>query len=271
MSTTILESAVHLLPKLGDLRPTLGLILGSGLGSLAGELESAVSVPYEEIPHFPVSTVQGHAGRLVIGELQGKQVIAMQGRFHYYEGYSLDKVTFPVRVMHALGVRNLIVTNAAGAVHTGLTPGRLMLISDHLNFAFDNPLKGPNDSKLGVRFPDMSQPYAPRLLDVARQAAASEGLDVAQGVYAMMSGPSYETPAEIRMLRLLGADAVGMSTVPETLAARHIGIDVLGISCITNMAAGILPQPLSHHEVMETAELVKASFLSYMKAIISRL
>jgi len=269
--TNILEAAVHLLPKLTDFRPAAGLILGSGLGALADELQNAVSVSYHEIPHFPVSTVEGHAGRFVIGELQGKQVVAMQGRFHYYEGYSQDKIAFPIRVMHAIGVRRIIVTNAAGAVHAEMSPGQLMLLRDHINFSFNNPLIGPNDSGLGVRFPDMSQAYSPHLLSIAKRIAKELKLDVAEGVYAMMSGPSYETPAEIRMLRILGADAVGMSTVPEVIAARHLGMEVLGISCITNMASGILDQPLSHHEVMETAERVKNAFLAYMKAIVTQL
>ncbi|NOU99815.1 purine-nucleoside phosphorylase [Paenibacillus planticolens] len=270
-NTKILEAAVHILPLITNIRPSVGLILGSGLGALADEIVNGVSIPYEDIPHFPVSTVEGHAGRLVIGELMGKQVVAMQGRFHYYEGYSQEKITYPVRVMKALGVRQMIVTNAAGALHTGLHQGQLMIINDHLNFAFDNPLIGPNDPHLGVRFPDMSRPYAPKLIELAKKIALKQELTIAEGVYAMMSGPTYETPAEIRMLRKLGGDAVGMSTVPEVIAARHSGIDVLGISCITNMAAGILPQPLSHDEVMETAAQVKSSFLRYMKEIIANL
>jgi purine-nucleoside phosphorylase len=248
--------------------PKLGLILGSGLGVLADEIENPVKIPYNQIPDFPVSTVEGHAGQLVFGLLNGVEVVAMQGRFHYYEGYSFDKVTFPVRVMKELGVDTLIVTNAAGGVNESYVPGDLMIITDHINFTGNNPLIGPNDSRLGARFPDMSEAYSKELSATAKEIASRLNIDVKEGVYVGFSGPTYETPAEIRMVRTLGGDAVGMSTVAEVIVARHGGIKVLGISCITNMAAGILDQPLSHDEVIETTEKVKANFLRYIKEIV---
>lgn len=248
--------------------PKVGLVLGSGLGVLADEIENRTEIPYNEIPDFPVSTVEGHKGQLVIGELQGVQVIAMQGRFHYYEGYALDKVTFPIRVMKAIGVEKLIVTNAAGGVNTSFEPGDLMIISDHINNTGQNPLIGPNDPEFGVRFPDMSTAYSKELRNKAKQVADNLNIPVKEGVYFGNTGPTYETPAEIRMTRILGGDAVGMSTVPEVVVARHAGIEVLGISCISNMAAGILDQPLSHDEVIETTERVKENFLALVKGII---
>ncbi|WP_026694756.1 purine-nucleoside phosphorylase [Peribacillus kribbensis] len=251
--------------------PELGLILGSGLGVLADEIENAVTIPYSEIPNFPVSTVEGHKGQLVAGDLSGKKVIAMQGRFHFYEGYSMDEVTFPVRVMKLLGAEKIIVTNAAGGVNESFEPGDLMLISDHINFIGTNPLIGPNNSDFGVRFPDLSEAYSKEYRNIARKAADSLGISLKEGVYMGLSGPTYETPAEIRMLRVLGGDAVGMSTVPEVIVARHSGLSVLGISCITNMAAGILDQPLSHDEVIETTEKVKTNFLNLIKKIVSEL
>ncbi len=254
-----------------DGKPDIGLVLGSGLGVMADEIEDAVVIPYQEIPHFTTSTVVGHKGQLVVGRLEGKRVVAMQGRFHYYEGHSLDAVTFPIRVMKAIGVETIIVTNAAGGINTGYRPGDLMLIRDHLNMTFRNPLIGPNDDELGPRFPDMSEAYSARLREVAKQAAAELGIDVREGVYVGLLGPSYETPAEIRMLRILGGDAVGMSTVPEVIVARHMGVEVLGISCISNMAAGILPQPLSHEEVMETTEKVKTQFIGLIHGILRKL
>lgn len=254
-----------------DAKPEIGLILGSGLGVLADEIENPTVIPYGDIPHFPVSTVEGHKGQLVIGTLEDKPVVAMQGRFHYYEGHGLEAVTFPVRVMKAIGVDKIIVTNAAGGVNESYRPGDLMLIKDHINLTGQNPLIGPNDQEMGVRFPDMSTAYCPDLRAIARNAAEQNGIQVQEGVYVGMLGPSYETPAEIRMLRILGGDAVGMSTVPEVIVARHAGIRVLGISCISNMAAGILPQPLSHDEVMETAEKVKHTFLTLVKAVIKKM
>jgi purine-nucleoside phosphorylase len=251
--------------------PSIGLILGSGLGVLADEIQNPVKVPYSEIPNFPVSTVAGHAGQLVFGMLEGKQVVAMQGRFHFYEGYSMSVVTFPVRVMKALGVEQIIVTNAAGGVNESYEPGNLMIIKDQINNMGQNPLIGPNDEAFGVRFPDMSSAYSERLRELARDQAEKLTINVQEGVYVGNTGPSYETPAEIRMLRTLGADAVGMSTVPEVIVARHAGLEVLGISCISNMAAGILPQPLTHDEVIETTEKVKSDFLALVKSIVKEM
>lgn len=264
---SIKEAADYIRSKT-DLKPEIGLILGSGLGILANLIENAVSIAYEDIPHFPTSTVEGHEGELLLGTIQGRPVVMMKGRFHMYEGYGPQVTAFPVRVMKALGVSGLLVTNAAGGVNTSFKPGDLMLLSDHLNLTAKSPLIGPNDDTLGVRFPDMSEAYSRRLREVAKTAAANQAFVFKEGVYAGLLGPSYETPSEIRMLRTLGADAVGMSTVSETIVARHAGIEVLGISCITNMAAGILDQPLSHGEVMETAELVKEKFLNLVLEII---
>nr|WP_158735246.1 purine-nucleoside phosphorylase [Alteribacillus sp. YIM 98480] len=264
----LLENAAEKLQEKVDFEPKAGLILGSGLGVLAEEIENAVKVHYEDIPGFPVSTVIGHAGQLVFGHLKGVPVVAMQGRFHYYEGYTMQEVTFPVRVMRALGVDTLLVTNAAGSVNESYSPGHLMLIKDHLNLQGDNPLLGKNDATLGPRFPDMSSAYSVELMKTARKAASSLNITLQEGVYAANTGPAYETPAEIRMIRTLGADAVGMSTVPEVTTAVHGGMKVLGISCLSNMAAGILNQPLSHDEVIETTEKVKEEFLLLMKEII---
>ncbi|AFH62005.1 purine-nucleoside phosphorylase [Paenibacillus caseinilyticus] len=251
--------------------PEIALILGSGLGILADLVQDAVTIPYEDIPHFPVSTVEGHAGELLLGTVEGRHVLLMKGRFHMYEGYGVDTVSFPVRVMKELGVEKLLVTNAAGGVNTSYEPGDLMVISDHINFTFRNPLIGPNFSELGVRFPDMSEAYSRRLRALAHEVAGEQGLALKEGVYIGLLGPSYETPAEIRMMRTLGADAVGMSTVSEVLVARHAGIEVLGFSCISNMAAGILDQPLSHEEVMETTDRVKQKFLKLVLGIIGRM
>lgn len=252
-------------------QPRIGLILGSGLGGLADEVQDAVTFSYQDIPHFPVSTVEGHDGKLVIGTLQGQEVLIMQGRFHLYEGYELSSVTFPIRVMKKLGVDTIIVTNAAGGVNETFEPGDLMVIRDHINFTCQNPLIGPNDSEFGERFPDMSTAYDHSLQELAHKVAREQGHELREGVYMGLLGPTYETPAEIRMIRKLGGDAVGMSTVPEVIVARHAGIRVLGISCISNMAAGILPQPLSHREVYETANRVKAVFSSLIKGILGAL
>ncbi|WP_027417368.1 purine-nucleoside phosphorylase [Aneurinibacillus terranovensis] len=272
MSNTaqIKEVQAYIESKINE-KPEIGLILGSGLGVLGEEIENPTAIPYENIPHFPTSTVEGHKGQLIIGKLKGKTVVAMQGRFHFYEGYSLDLVTFPVRVMKAMGVKKIIVTNAAGGVNESFSPGDLMLIKDHINLTGHNPLIGPNDESFGVRFPDMSDAYTPALREIARNVAEKNGIALKEGIYAGLTGPSYETPAEIRMLRILGGDAVGMSTVPEVIVARHAGMEILGISCISNMAAGILPQPLSHEEVMETAEKVKNTFLTLVKGIIEEM
>jgi purine-nucleoside phosphorylase len=265
---TKIEEARSFIAGKTSVKPHLGLILGSGLGVLAELIENAVVIPYEEIPHFPVSTVFGHAGELVIGQVGGKNVVLMKGRFHMYEGYSAQEVTFPVRVMKALGIQTLIVTNAAGGVNKSFEVGDLMLITDHINLTSRSPLIGPNDEALGVRFPDMSEAYSRKLQKLAHQVAAKQGLTLRDGVYIGLLGPSFETPAEIRMVRALGADTVGMSTVSEVTIARHSGIEVLGFSCVTNMAAGILDQPLSHEEVMETGERVKPKFLHLLLGII---
>jgi purine-nucleoside phosphorylase len=251
--------------------PDVAIVLGSGLGEFATSLGDAVSCPYGEIPHWPPSAVVGHAGRLVAGTVRGKRVAALSGRAHFYEGHDLRTVTFPTRVLGRLGVPALILTNAAGGINLGFTPGTLMLIEDHVNLMGTNPLVGPNDDRLGPRFPDMTEVYSRRLREVAAEAAGASGVALARGVYAALHGPSYETPAEIRYLRAIGADAVGMSTVPEAIVARHMGLEVLGISCITNLAAGVLPQPLVHDEVMEVARRVRASFCALLEAIVERL
>jgi purine-nucleoside phosphorylase len=266
-----IKEAADMIAKATSIKPRIGLILGSGLGVLADEIQDAVKIPYEKIPHFPVSTVEGHAGQLVIGRLENQPVITMQGRFHLYEGHELSSVTFPIRVMKELGVDTILVTNAAGGINESYSPGDLMLIRDHINFMFRNPLIGPNDPELGPRFPDMSQAYDPELRQLAHQVAQEQGIQLQEGVYIGVLGPSYETPAEIRAFRKIGADAVGMSTVPEVIVARHAGIRVLGVSCISNMAAGILPQPLSHDEVMETAEKVKSIFIRLVKGILRKI
>ncbi|MFA1821619.1 purine-nucleoside phosphorylase [Virgibacillus oceani] len=267
MKEYILE-ATSFINKSLDKSPEIGLILGSGLGVLGDELEEAITIPYSEIPHFPTSTVSGHKGQLIIGTLEGKTVITMQGRFHYYEGYTLQQVTFPVRVMKQLGIESIIVTNAAGGINENFSAGNLMIISDHINNLGDNPLLGKNDETLGERFPDMSKAYDPDLIRHATACAKELNLPIQKGVYAANSGPTYETPSEVKMLRTWGADAVGMSTVPEVIVARHAGLRVLGISCISNMAAGILDQPLTHKEVMETTERVREDFLLFIKRII---
>jgi len=249
----------------------VALILGSGLGIMAEEIENPVVIPYDEIPHFPQSTVEGHKGQFVIGELQGKRVMAMQGRVHFYEGYPMAQVTFPVRIFQALGIKTLFLTNAAGGVNVDYLPGDLMIIKDHINFAFDNPLMGPNEETLGPRFPDTSRTYSKSLIKIARSSGKHLGMALKEGVYLFNTGPTYETPAEIRMARILGADAVGMSTVPEAIAAAHSGMKVMGISLITNMAAGILDQPLSHAEVVETADRVKQVFIQLVKLIVERM
>jgi purine-nucleoside phosphorylase len=266
----IQESVKYVQSKI-NIKPQIGLILGSGLGVLGDEVENPTIIKYNEIPNFPVSTVEGHAGQLVIGKLEKKDVVVMQGRFHFYEGYPMQDVTFPVRVMKALGVDTIIVTNAAGGSNESFTPGDLMIITDHINFGGNNPLIGPNDNRLGVRFPDMSKAYTPELIDIARNTANELGINVKEGVYMFLTGPTYETPAEIKMAQKLGADAVGMSTVPEVIVASHSQLKVLGISCITNMAAGILDQPLNHEEVIETTQKVQSEFLSLVKTTIKNM
>lgn len=251
--------------------PTIGLILGSGLGVLADEIKKSDKIKYEAIPNFPESTVEGHEGQLVLGELEGKKVIAMQGRFHFYEGYTMEQVTFPVRVMKALGVETIIVTNAAGGINKTYSPGDLMIINDQINFTGQNPLIGPNDPNLGDRFPDMSAPYTKELIQHANDCAKNLDLRVHNGVYVGVSGPTYETPAEIKMFQTMGADAVGMSTVPEVIVANHATLKVLGISCISNMASGILDEQLSHEDVIKTTEKVQVNFLRLVKEILQTL
>jgi purine-nucleoside phosphorylase len=246
-------------------------VLGSGLGDFADTLLDAVATPYGEIPHWPASQVVGHAGRLVIGNVAGRRIAALSGRVHFYEGHDLGVVVFATRVMARLGVKHIILTNAAGGINTGFAQGALMIIDDHINLLGTNPLVGANDERFGPRFPDMTEVYSARLRAVADEAARVAGVAVSHGVYVAVHGPSYETPAEIRYLRTIGADAVGMSTVPEAIAARHMGVEVLGLSCITNMAAGVLPQPLVHDEVMETARRVRGSFIALLEGIIERL
>ena len=263
-----ISAAAEFIKNKSKYTPEIGLILGSGLGSLADTIEEAEFFDYADIPNFPTSTVEGHKGRLVIGLLEGKQVIAMQGRFHFYEGYSMQEVTFPVRVMKLLGVSKLVVTNAYGAVNTDFNPGDLMVITDHINLSGANPLIGRNLDEFGPRFPDMSEAYNKDLRNKVLEAGKDLGLNLKQGVYVMLSGPTYETPAEIRMVGILGGDTVGMSTVPEVIVANHSGIKTVGISCITNMAAGILDQPLSHDEVMETSTKVKTDFINLMNRIV---
>jgi purine-nucleoside phosphorylase len=251
--------------------PSTAIVLGSGLGDFAEVLKDPVVVPYADIPGWPASTVIGHAGRFVVGTHAGRRVAALSGRAHFYEGHDLRTVTFSTRVLGALGIRTLILTNAAGGINLAFKPGTLMAIDDHINLLGSNPLVGPNEDRFGPRFPDMTEVYSRRLRGIADEAARSQGLALAHGVYAAVHGPSYETPAEIRYLRLIGADAVGMSTVPEAIVARHMGLDVLGISCITNPAAGVLPAPLVHEEVMEVAKRVKAEFSRLLEGILERL
>lgn len=254
------------------------LVLGSGLGAFADEIENAVRIPYEEIPHFARSTVEGHAGQLVLGEVGGVSVAVQQGRFHFYEGYEMAQVIFPMRVFGILGIKNVVLTNAAGSVNVDFKQGSLMLIRDHLNMMGVNPLRGANDTRFGARFPDMTEVYSHELQDIVlaeaeamiRESESGEDF-LNRGVYCALSGPTYETPAEIHLYRILGADAVGMSTVPEAIAARHQGIRVIGISCITNMAAGITDEPINHEEVMETGAKVAEIFKELLKRIISKL
>lgn len=251
--------------------PSAGLVLGSGLGSVAGRVENAIALPYSEIPHFPRSTVEGHSGRLIAGTLNGVPIAVMQGRVHAYEGYSPAAVTFPMRVLGRLGIKTVIVTNAAGGIRMDMEQGQMVLISDHINFTGTNPLTGPNDTRLGPRFFDMTTAYSPRLRRLARAAADAENIHLAEGVYLCVPGPSFETAAEIRAFRTLGADLVGMSTVHEVIVARHMGIEVLGISCVTNMAAGILLQEINHEEVMETGQRVEERLTRLLARLLPQL
>jgi purine-nucleoside phosphorylase len=254
------ETVAAIRQRASGVTPGVGIILGSGLGAFADSLSDKIAIPYTELPHFPSSSVVGHAGRLVIGKLKDQVVVAMQGRVHYYEGYSAAQVAFPARVLCLLGIQGLVVTNAAGGINPNFGPGDLMAITDHINMANCNPLMGANIDSLGPRFPDMSTAYHPMLRERLLEAAKKTQVPLRAGVYAMCTGPSYETPAEVRMLRTIGADAVGMSTVPEVIAASHMGVAVAGISCITNLAAGIGDKPLSHEEVGEVANLAREKF-----------
>ena len=265
------EHASRVIRARTKLEPRIAIVLGSGLGGFADDFDEAIGVPYEEIPGFMRSTAQGHAGRLVIGKVDTVPVVAMQGRVHYYEGYSLEEVTFPIRTFSLLGVKTLILTNASGGINVELSQGTLMVISDHLNLMGDNPLRGANEERFGPRFPDMSAVYAPELQALVVEEARAIGVDVRRGIYGALSGPSYETPAEIHLLRALGADAVGMSTVPEAIVARHMGMEVLGISCITNMAAGISDEPINHEEVMATGDRVRDAFAQLLRGVVSRI
>ena len=252
--------------------PGVAIVLGSGLGEFASRLKEPVSIAYADLPHWPASAVVGHEGRLVIGTLAGRRVAALSGRAHFYEGHDLHTVTFAVRAIGVLGVKTLILTNAAGGINSrDLTPGTLMVIDDHINLLGSNPLVGPNDDRFGPRFPDMTEAYSTRLRALADEVARAQGLRIAHGIYAAVHGPSYETPAEIRFLRTIGADAVGMSTVPETIVARQMGLEVLGLSCVTNAAAGVLPKPLDHDEVMAVARQVRGVFAALLEGIIERL
>jgi purine-nucleoside phosphorylase len=250
--------------------PVIGIILGSGLGGLARRIERATEIPFAEVPGFPSATVVGHAGRVILGRLAGRPVAALAGRFHMYEGHSAALAGFPARVLHALGAPTLFVSNAAGGIRAGLTPGDLMIITDHLNLMFRNPLVGPLEPG-DERFPDMSEPYDRALVEILRRAATRLAIPVREGTYCGLLGPTYETPAEVRMLRILGADAVGMSTVPEVVVARAIGMRVAGVSCITNLASGTTPNPLSHAEVLETTALVAQRFESLVEGLVERL
>jgi purine-nucleoside phosphorylase len=266
-----INAAAQFIQGKTSIRPSIGLILGSGLGALADEIENAVKIDYSEIPHFPVSTVEGHAGKLVIGQLKGKNVVALQGRFHFYEGYEMEQVTFPVRVFKALGVETMIVTNACGGINTSLYPGALMFITDHINFTGTNPLIGKNFNELGPRFPDMSTAYDKGLIQVGRKVAEELGIETKQGIYTAVSGPYYYSKAELRMVKGFGSDTIGMSTVPETIVAVHCGIKVLGISCITDMADPDNLVPLEHAHVVAVANETRPKFIRLVSGIIEKI
>lgn len=262
------ESSDYIRNRIGDGPVDMAIVLGSGLGDLADSIENAVAVDYHDIPHFPVSTVPGHKGRLVAGTLEGQRVVCMQGRFHYYEGWSLQECVYPVQTFNVMGIGKLFLTNAAGCVNTSWQPGDLMIITDHIKLMGDSPLRGQNPDELGPRFFDMSSVWDAQARETALAAAQKCAVNVRQGVYMLFGGPQFETPAEVRLARILGADAVGMSTVPEAIAASHMGMKTLGISCLTNMGAGILDQKLNHEEVLETGERVKASFTALVREIV---
>ena len=264
------QSAAYILERCAQ-RPTCGIVLGSGLGSLVDKMTDKTVIPYADIPHFPRSTVAGHAGNLVVGTLAGQTVAALQGRFHYYEGFSMKEVTYPVYVMKLLGVKTLVVTNACGGIDRSLVPGDLMLLTDHINMLGTNSLIGPNDERFGVRFPDMTEAYSLRLRELAKTVAAELDIPCKEGVYAIFSGPCYETAAEIRAYRALGADAIGMSTVPESIAANYLGLEVLGIACITNMATGIAERKHSHEEVRAVADRASSHLCRLVERVIEKL
>src|SRR5256714_2456364 len=265
------QRAAEQIRSRANANPSVAIVLGSGLGAFADELTESTALAYKEISGFAQATVEGHAGRLVIGRAGEVPIAAMQGRFHFYEGYSLEDVTFPIRVLKLLGVRTLILTNASGALNVEFVPGSLMLITDHINLMGANPLIGPNDERFGPRFPDLTNTYSPELQDVVLQEARAMGMQMWRGIYASLTGPSYETPAEIHMVRALGADAVGMSTVPEAIVARHMDIRVIGISCITNLAAGVSNRPVDHSQVIATGERVREQFTELLRRVIAKL
>jgi purine-nucleoside phosphorylase len=271
IDAAVVEDAAQFVQNSTDLRPTIAVVLGSGLGAFANELTDRVDIPYSELPGWPGSTAVGHAGLLLLGKIGDLDLAVMAGRVHLYEGYTPAQVTFGVRVLGRLGVRSMVFTNAAGGINLALERGGLVLISDHINLQGSNPLAGPNDDCFGPRFPDMSEAYSRQYREIARQVAAELSIPISEGVYAGVTGPSYETPAEIRFLRTIGADLVGMSTVPEVIVANHMGMKVLGISCVTNMAAGVLPQRISHEEVLETGEMVRDTLARLLKAVLPRL
>ncbi len=270
MYNNMLET-VEYLTRTANSHAKIGIILGSGLGGLVDKMEEKLEVDYMDIPNFPVSTVEGHEGKLVFGKISGVEIIAMQGRFHFYEGYSMQEIVYPIYVMRQLGLEKLIISNAAGGINRGFKAGTLMIIEDHINMFGTNPLIGRNDERFGPRFPDMTEVYKRSLIDIARQTATELGIDYEQGIYIGTTGPSYETAAEIRAFSVLGADAVGMSTVPEAIVANYLGIDVLGISCITNMATGLADTMHSHEEVVKTAKKVEENFCNWVENIVEKL
>ncbi len=265
------QEAAQFINSRFDREIQVALVLGSGLGAFADEVENAVAIPYEDIPHFARSTVEGHAGRLVLGEINGVTIAVQQGRFHYYEGYDLAEVTFPIRTFGLLGIKNLVLTNAAGSINSDFKPGSLMLIRDHINLLGANPLRGLNDERFGARFPDMTEVYSRKFQEIVKAEAKEMNIFLRRGIYCALSGPTYETPAEIHMLRYLGADAVGMSTVPEAIIARHMGLKVMAISCISNLAAGLGEENINHEEVMEMGRQVAQTFKELLRRVIPKL
>ena len=263
------EAAEYIESKIKG-KPLIGIVLGSGLGSVVGQLRNVTEIDYNHIPHFPQTTVEGHAGKLLYGTLEGKQVLIMQGRFHYYEGYDIAQVVFHIRVFKKLGINNLLITNAAGAINRSFKPGDLMIIKDHISLFAPSPLRGQNISEFGTRFPDMNEAYDKTLIEMAIETSAEEKIEIRRGIYAFTQGPMYETPAEIRALEIMGADAVGMSTVPEVITARHSGMKVLGISCITNVAAGLSEKPPNHQEVIKIAAIIENKFTEFVKKLVEK-